>query len=197
MRFPHFTIGADQGIGHSYPNEKIILIVHRHWWNLLKKVIGVAFLFIAPIIIIPIAGAFFVGANAAQAGAAFGFLGALWALFCWHQLFMRWTDYYYDIWIITNWRIVDMNLEGLFHVNIGSMLDLDHIQEITSTTDGILQNLLGIGTVYIQTAATKHSEFKFEDVGRPAMIENMIRKAQVELHSLKVKAYDGNDSGVH
>lgn len=180
MRLPGLNLG------HAYSNERIVLIVHHHWWNLLKEVLGVALLFLAPIIAIPILGALFgAGPNASQLGAIFGFLGALWALFCWHQLFVRWTDFYFDVWVITNWRIIDMDLKGLFNVDIGSMLDLDHIQEITSSTKGIIQNILGIGTIFIQTAATKHSEFRFTEVSSPQRIENMIRKVQMELHTTK------------
>lgn len=189
MALPSLKLGGER-FGTAYNNERVLLVVHHHWWNLLKEVIGVALLFVAPLIVIPVASTFFVGVNAAEAGAAFGFAGALWALFCWHQLFVRWTDFYFDIWVITNWRIIDMNLERLFHINIGSMLDLDHIQEITSTTNGIIENLLGIGTIFIQTAATKHSEFEFTEVASPQHIERVIRQAQIELHSTKSHALD-------
>lgn len=189
MKLPSLHIG-DQQLGHAYSNERIVLIVHHHWWNLLKEVAGVAILFVAPLIVIPFVSIFFVGANAIQAGAVFGLVGSLWALVCWHQLFTRWTDYYYDVWIITNWRIIDMHLDGLFNVNIGSMLDLDHIQEISTHTEGIIQNILGIGRILVQTAATRVTEFEFEEVSSPAKIENIIRRAQVELHAMK--AQEGN-----
>lgn len=193
MALPSLNIGGGS-LGHAYINERIVLIVHHHWWNLFKEVVGVALLFIAPIIVVPFIGAF-LGASggAAQTGAAFAFIGALWALMCWHILFVRWTDFYFDVWVITNWRIIDMNLKGLFNIDIGSMLDLDHIQEITSSTNGIIQNVLGIGTIFVQTAATKHSEFEFTEVSDPQRIENIIRKVQVELHSTKSQNQHSND----
>lgn len=193
MSLPSLHIGDEQ-LGHAYSNERVILVVHHHWWNLVKEVAGVLLLLIAPIIVIFFFGAVF-SAGGAQAGAILGFLGSLWVLFCWHQLFVRWTDFYFDVWIVTNWRIIDMNLEGLFNVNIGSMLDLDHIQEISTHTGGILENILGIGSILVQTAATKKSEFEFIEVSRPARIENIIRRAQVELHTLKQGATNG--SGTH
>lgn len=193
MRLPSLNIG-DKALGHAYSNERIVLVVHHHWWNLLKEVAGVALLFVVPIIGIPVVASLFgAGPNASQFGAILGFLGALWALFCWHQLFVRWTDFYFDIWIITNWRIIDMDLKGLFHVDVGSLLDLDHIQEITSTTKGIIENVLGIGTIFVQTAATKHSEFEFKEVSNPQEIENLIRRIQLELHTTKSQSLENHD----
>jgi hypothetical protein len=190
MALPSLKLGGEH-FGTAYGNERIVMVVHHHWWNLLKAVLGVVVLFFAPIIVIPVFGSFFgATANAAQLGAVVGFLGSLWALMCWHILFTRWTDFYFDIWVITNWRIIDMNLKGLFKIDIGSMLDLDHIQEITTHSDGVIENILGIGTIFVQTAATKHSEFEFNEVSNPQSVERVIRQAQIELHNTKAHVND-------
>lgn len=191
MRLPGLNIGSNT-IGHAYKNERIIMIVHHHWWNLLKEVLGVSILLVLPLLVVPIIVSF-AGPSAGTTGPIVVFLGALWALMCWHFLFIRWTDFYFDIWIITNWRIIDMDLKGLFWVEIGSLLDLDHIQEITSTTKGIIHNILGIGTIFVQTAATMHSEFRFFEVSNPQGIENLIRKTQLELHVTKSENQQSHD----
>lgn len=183
MRFPTFTF-KDAGFGHSYSNERIVLIVHHHWWHLVKLAFGPALLFALPFLIVPIIAAA-AGGNAATLGPIAVLLGALWSLFFWHKLFVEWTDYYFDVWIITNWRIVDIELLGLFKMNIGSMLDLDHIQEIITETRGIIQNVLGVGSLQIQTAATNRGQFIYVDVANPAEIENIIRRTQVELEHTK------------
>lgn len=177
-----FHIGG-QALGHAYANEKVILIIHHHWWHLLKLAGGPTVLFALPFIVVPI----IVASAGAQVGPIVVFLGALWSLFFWHQMFVRWTDFYFDIWIITNWRIIDLDLKGLFNIELGSMLDLDHIQEINTDVHGIIQNILNVGTLYIQTAATLQGQFKFLDVGNPASIDGVIRNAQVQLESTKAE----------
>ena len=184
MKIPFIERNA--AIDDVYRNERIVMVVHHHWFNLLREVVGVGFLFLAPLIGVPVLGLLIgTGPNAAQIGAVVGFLGSLWALICWSFLFVRWTDYYFDVWIITNWRIIDMDLKGLFKVDIGSMLDLDHIQEISTHTDGIIQNLLGFGDILLQTAATKTSTIRMIEVAGPRQIEHVIRSAQVEMHQMK------------
>lgn len=183
MKLADLSFGEHK-FGHSYANEKIILIVHHHWWHLVKLAAGSTFLFALPFIVVPIVAAS-AGANIGQIGPIAVFLGAVWALFFWHKIFTEWTDYYFDVWIITNWRIIDIELLSLFNMNIGSMLDLDHIQEIITETRGIVNNLLGVGSLQIQTAATNRGQFLYNDVAHPADIENTIRRAQIELDYTK------------
>ena len=89
-------------------------------------------------------------------------------------------DFYYDVWIITNWRIIDCDQQGLFRRNISSILNLDHIQDIQTTVVGIIKTVLDYGNIEVQTAAAKR-EFIFEDVAHPRQVEKMVRDAQAEL----------------
>jgi hypothetical protein len=179
VRLP--VIGSDT----NRVNERLITIVHKHWFALFREVLGVVVLFFAPFIAIPVIAGF-VGqsAQAAELGAVLGFLGALWALICWHILFTKWTDYYFDVWIITNWRIIDFDLKGLFNVDIATVLDLDHIQDIQTETAGIVGNILNFGMLNVQTAATKR-ELSFDDCPGPTHVERIIRSAQEELIGIK------------
>ncbi len=175
------------GLGNdSRPDEHVVATIHKHWWALLREMVGIALLFLAPFIVIPFIGALLGSSgNAAQLGAVVGFLGSLWALICWQLLFARWTDYYFDMWIITNWRIIDIDLRGLFRLDIATILDLDHIQDIKTESIGVIQNLLGFGRIFVQTAATDR-EFEFDDAPNPRRIEQLIRDSQEELIQLKM-----------
>lgn len=184
MKFPSFTFPGIEEHG-ARQNERLIIRVHKHWFALFREVAGIALLFIVPLIAIPVAGTLFAtSSNAADLGAITVFFASLWALICWSLLFARWTDYYFDILIITNLRIIDVDLRGLFHVDISSILDLDNIQDIKTESIGIVRNLLGFGRIVIQTASSAR-EFKFEDAPYPRRIEKLIRNAQEELLVLK------------
>lgn len=187
MKLSDLKFGG-QEFGHSYSNEKVLLVVHHHWWHLLKLAGGPVLLFLLPLVVVPIIALSVSGPSAGTIGPVAVFLGALWSLFFWHKVFEAWTDYYFDVWIITNWRIVDIELKSLFNLNVGSMLDLDHIQEIIAETRGIFQSVLGFGKLEIQTAATNRGEFSYVDVSNPAHIENTIRQAQIELEHTKAES---------
>lgn len=163
-------------------DEYLVTIVRHHWWVLLKSVFGVFIIFLLPFIAVPLLGFYLTqsGVAVATAGAMSGFFGSLWALICWQLLFVRWTDYYYDVWIITNWRIIDIDQIGLFRRNTASIMDLSHIQDMDTELNGIIGNLLNFGHINVQTAGTRN-EFDIDDVGNPTKVEAMIREAQAKL----------------
>ncbi len=170
-------------------DERLIIIVRHHWFILLKDVFGVLLLFLVPFIVVPIAGLYIAGSGipAAKLGAIFGFLGSLWALICWQLLFVKWTDYYYDVWIVTNFRIIDIDQQGLFKRNVASILNLDHIQDMDYELHGVVGNILNFGHLSVQTAGSRN-EFDFDDAGNPSYIERVIRDAQEEL--LKIRGHE-------
>ncbi len=186
--FPRLAIGTDD----ARRGERLITVVHHHWFTLLKEVVGVGILFVIPFIALPLVGSFVsqsgqLSIPASDIGAMLGFFGSLWALLCWQLLFARWTDFYFDVWIITNWRIIDFDLQGLFRIDITTLMDLDHIQDINTKSNGVIQNILNFGEIEIQTAGTKR-EFLFEEIPNPRNIERLIRSAQEELLGLKAAA---------
>lgn len=169
-------------------DEYFVEVVRHHWWVLLRSIFGILLIFLIPFILLPLMGFYFAqaGINAAQIGAMSGFIAAVWALLCWQLLFVRWTDYYYDVWIITNWRIVDIDQQGLFRRNTASILDLNHIQDIDTELNGIVGNILNFGSIMVQTAGAKN-EFSFEDVSNPTRVEGLIREAQAKLTQLHAR----------
>ncbi len=162
-------------------DEEVRAIVHSHWFVLLREVVLIVIFFLLPFIALPFLAAFTAnsGLPADKIGAASGLIAMLWALFMWQILFVRWTDYYYDVWIISNWRIIDFELQGLFHIDVATILDLDNIQDVRTKTDGILKNILGFGNVTLQTAGQQR-EFEFQEAANPREVERVIRAAQVE-----------------
>ena len=89
--------------------------------------------------------------------------------------YVYFIDYYLDIWVVTNDRIVDIEQFGLFSRTI-SEVDLFRIQDVTSDVHGIFATLFHYGNVSIKTAsANKHIVFK--NVPNP----NKIREALIRL----------------
>jgi len=92
--------------------------------------------------------------------------------FLWIILFMGWSDYYLDIWIITNERLLDVEQKGLFH-RIVSELDLKRVQDITSNVSGAIPTFFEFGDIDIQTAA-EMNKFKMKSIPHPVTIRREI-----------------------
>jgi len=160
-------------------DEHVLTVARKHWFVFFIQMIGLALLFIIPFFFIPFLAIFIVaGAGPVTIPAGFGFFFAsLWALILWQMLFARWTNFYYDVWIITNWRIIDIDQKAFFKRNVATLLNLDHIEDITTEVDSVFGTFLNYGTLQVQTAAAK-TEFHMNDIAQPREVERIIRKAQ-------------------
>jgi len=63
-------------------------------------------------------------------------------------------DFYYDITIVTDRRLVFINQEMMFYRKI-SELALEDVEDVTSTIDGLLSTVFEYGQVEVQTAGTQ------------------------------------------
>jgi uncharacterized membrane protein YdbT with pleckstrin-like domain len=166
----------------QHTGEKIEFVLRRH-----------PIVFLGPIFVfLVLAGIPFVGRAIFFADRSFGFSDPLsWAgivllvtayyLGIWVFFLSQFTDYYLDINIVTNDRIIDINQKGLFGRSVAE-LDLTRVQDVHSEIKGIIPTLLGYGTVIVQTAANEEN-FHFEQVPNP----NYIRQRILELAALDRK----------
>lgn len=170
------------------PEEHVIFVARHHWWWLLERIIGLLILFFVPFFFFPILAPFLpaAGTSVSIPPGLLLFFGSLWALILWQVFFAKWTDFYYDTWIITNWRIVDIDQRGLWNRDVATLFDLDYIQDISTRTDSVIANLLGFGDIKVQTAAAD-TEFKLQTVKKPRKVEGIIRDAQEEMINLKTR----------
>ncbi len=163
-------------------NEKVILEARKHWFILFTETFFLVFLLLFPVFII-------VGIKILNIQQFIQFVGdgtflsiiiiAIWLLFIWIIFFVIWTNYYLDILILTNKRIIDIEQKGLFSREV-STFRLDKIQDITTEVHGILATLLDFGDVHIQTAGESR-DFIAKGVPRPAIIKRKIRNAYNEV----------------
>jgi hypothetical protein len=165
--------------------EVIVLVVRKHWFVLFREVLGIIILFLIPFIFFP----FFItlvtqGAELPSVSPAIGFFFAsFWTLILWNVLFARWTDYYYDVWIVTSQRVIDIEQRGLFHRDVATLFNLNLVQDVTTVLTGFFGNILGFGKLQVQTAATR-DEFIMYDIANPVQVEHQIREAQRKYYPL-------------
>lgn len=84
----------------------------------------------------------------------------------------QFTDYYLDMWIVTNERVINAEQNGLFSRTI-SELHLNQIQDVTSEMHGLVATFLTYGDVIIQTAGTKE-RFHFEQIDNPDKVKEHV-----------------------
>ena len=96
--------------------------------------------------------------------------GSAYLLFTLLFFYTEFTDYYLDIWIITNDRIIDMEQFGLFSKTV-SEIDLFRIQDVTTDVHGIFATFFNYGTVTITTAST-NTNLVFRNISDPNKIRN-------------------------
>jgi len=164
------------------PGEKLEFSLRRH-----------PIVFLGPIVVLLILGALPLAAKAVifagepirlshpflEIGLRLG--GSIYYLAIWIFFFSQFTDYYLDINIVTNDRILDIDQKGLFGRSI-SELDLTRVQDVHSEIKGIIPTLLNYGRVEVQTAATEEN-FVFEQVPNP----HGVRQRILELAALDRK----------
>ncbi|MEP7162226.1 MAG: PH domain-containing protein [Candidatus Moraniibacteriota bacterium] len=152
--------------------EVILEIIHRHWFNIAVHFIIVLLfalsvfgsLFLLPFL--------FPELNTQGNALFFLFMQNTLLLFLWIYAFLIWIDYYFDVWIITNERVINIEQKGLF-VREVSELKFSRIQDVTSEVEGLIPTVLNFGDVSVQTAA-EEERFLFRQVPDPYRIKDVL-----------------------
>jgi len=159
---------------HFQLDEKIILKLRKHWFMLLRDTLGSFIVGLLPFLVIPLLIAFgFVPQALLLYPAVAVFLATLWLLVIWMALAALWTNYYLDLWIVTNKRIISIDQTDLFSRKVTS-LSLDKIQEISVTTDNVLETFFTFGTIQIETAGPTDLDTRMEGIPDPEKVRSVI-----------------------
>ena len=107
------------------------------------------------------------------------FFYSAWLLTLWMGVFNSWTNYYLDVWIVTNRRIITIDQKGFFRRSVSSF-KLEKLQDITVEIQGIIATLLDYGSVNAETASHT-DEFDARGLPHPREIKSVILRAIDEL----------------
>ena len=163
--------------------ETIVKVIHRNWFYLLQQFTAVfvgAMLFFIAIFYLPI---LFPAIFNEQYRQLTAFLENFFMLAIWVYSFLIWVDYYFDIWIITTERIINIEQKGMFTRSV-SELRFSKIQDITAEVMGFLPTIINYGDVKVQTAG-EEEEFLFRTVSDPYEVKNIIMGLQRKVEENK------------
>ncbi len=161
-------------------DEKIVLKVRRHKLVLVFETFFLVFFIILPPLL------FFVSEQVISISgndtALFLSVYSGMLLIAWMIFFIIWTNYYLDVLIVTNKRIIDIEQKGFFSREV-STVRVENIEDITVSVSGILATFIDYGTLRIQTAAEAR-EFIIRDVPGP----NKVKSTIYSLHHKEMEA---------
>jgi len=155
--------------------EEVVLLLRRHWFTNLPWMALVLVMALVPLFIFKLN---FLGQTDAVQAIPFRFqlVGSLvWYILTLGFAFESFIMWYFNVLLVTNRRIVDIDFWGLLHKSVAETT-LSHVQDVTHEVGGFWRTVLNFGHVYVQTAA-EVPRIEFRDVPRP----NIVHKKIIEL----------------
>lgn len=150
------------------PDENIVLFKRKHWFLFLMIFLILLGMLLLPAIAITISIKYYPIFFQGSVINILVILASMYLLFLCGAGLLSFINLYFDIFLLTNKRIIDINQKGLFHRSIDE-LDLLHVEDVSSKVTGIFGTFFDFGTVEIQTAGTVRN-FIFQGVPHPRAI---------------------------
>lgn len=147
-------------------DEKVVLLLRQHFIVNLKWMFIAIILFLVP----GIASGFEILSSLPS-----GFplvINMVWYLVSMAYVLENFLSWYFNVYIVTNERIIDVDFNNLIYKRI-SDATLDNIQDITYNMGGVVRTVFNYGDILIQTAS-EVSEFDFLAVPEPDKVVKIV-----------------------
>jgi hypothetical protein len=143
------------------PEEEILLMVRRHPITMIKWALIVGVMIVAPLLLIMMPF-FEVLPGRYQLMSI-----VLWYLLTTAVVLEGFFDWFFDVFIITDERIIDIDFKNLIYKNV-TATKIDRIEDVTYTIGGALPSFFNYGSVLVQTAG---AGLRLEPQGAMASLE--------------------------
>ena len=179
---------------HLEESEKVLHVVRKHWFIIVSELFSIFLLSLFPFVIIftyelaPESLQFLTTTDPRFVPVTV-FATCAWMLLTFLVGFTIWTNYYLDIWIITDRRIIYVDQKSFFNRNV-SMFRLERLQDIEIKMVGIIPTFLNYGTLIAQTAGHFESNFASNGLPDPRGLQATIQRA-MDARLKSLHALDG------
>lgn len=153
-------------------DEKLILVLRQSYLTTIPWLFVTAVLFLMPGLLVPFLRGFKVAGESMFDYDFIFILSMFWYLFASGYLLQNFLNWFFNLYIISNKKIIDVDFHGILYKNI-SETTLDNIEDVTSNVSGTLGIIFNIGHVYIQTAGETR-EFDFMNLDDPSSVRDLI-----------------------
>lgn len=157
----------------QHEKEKILMVLRQHPIVNVKWIVITLLLIIAPLIVVPLLPFFDFLPNHYMF-----FLNLGWMFFILAYVIESFLGWYYNLYIITDERLIDVDFYSLIYRSI-SEAKLDKIEDVTATTAGVWGAMFDFGTITVQTAAEKR-EFELASVPKPSKVTKFLNELMLE-----------------
>lgn len=157
------------------PNERVYIMLRKHIVTNLGWVVSSFIMIFVPVGLLLLANDLKFDIYSAFPVLKAGYIWTtvcFWYLVIFTNSLMKFLDWYFNMYVITNERIIDFDFNPFAYHKI-SEAGLDSIVDATQETIGFLPMFFNYGDVYVQTAGERR-EFDFLSVQNPAWVRDKI-----------------------
>lgn len=152
--------------------EEIVLLLRRHWVTNISWILLATLMILAPSFLRFFPLLTFLPAR-------FQVMAVIiWYLLTIAFIFEQFLSWFFNVYIITDERIVDIDFYSLLYKEV-SDCKIDRIQDVTYKMGGVARAVFNYGDVFIQTAAEK-PQFEFLAVPKPDRVAAVLRDLVTE-----------------
>jgi hypothetical protein len=102
----------------------------------------------------------------------------IWYLFVFSSMLEAFLGWFYNIYIITDERVIDIDFVSLMHKEVTDA-NIGHIEDVTYKTGGLVKTLVDYGDIFIQTAG-EEANLDFLAVPAPAKVAKILQGIREE-----------------
>lgn len=159
-------------------DEEILLVLRRHLATNVPWIVLTFLGFLAPLVFYPI---FFNLLFPSVPAAYKVIILAVWYLGMGTFAFTDFIIWYFNVHIITNKRVVDIDFTSLTVKQLTSA-ELEQIQDVSYRQVGVIRSVFNYGDVHIQTAASQQ-DIVFEGVPKPVSVVNTLEELVEDINN--------------
>lgn len=154
------------------PDEKIILFLRRHFiTNISWILLGILLLLLPPLLIF-INSKFNLFETQTFSPQFIPIVLIFYYLAVSTYIFINFLTWYYNVFIVTNKRVVDIDFADLVYKHVSST-SLNLVEDVSYTQAGVLPTLFDLGYIIVQTAGELEN-FESREVPHPQIVVEII-----------------------
>lgn len=165
--FSHYPAGVS--FEEQEENENIILLLRRHF------ITNIPWLFASLLLLLlPLTFPFILNYSPFPLPSAptISLYVAFYYLLIFGFVLINFTLWYFNVGIITNLHVIDIDLSGILYRQI-SQAKVQKIEDVTHKQSGFIRSLFNYGDVHVQTAGEEEN-IEYDRVPRPAKVAEII-----------------------
>jgi hypothetical protein len=153
-------------------NEQLLLLVREHFITNTPWILFSLFLLILPIVFTQMPMWQLLPGR-------FQFIGLwMWLLFILTVVLEGFLSWYFDVFVVTDKRVIDIDFHNLIYKNITSA-NIEHIQDVTYNVAGPLASFLDYGMVMVQTAS-EIPMMEIPNTPHPALVAKLVGELMLQ-----------------